>query len=163
MIKCTSILSKIETILTKLLFKGVAHWLCRGYPPQLPARLAPENSADARSNRRRGEGCHKNTFMPGRWQPKRARVPLRRAFAPPRGRALYMGICPVARRREAEYQRCYGAFWRRVRIRRCALGRLTVTVVPLFGPLSTSIFPPCALTIACIIVIPRPCPSAFVV
>ena len=72
-------------------------------------------------------------------------------------------ICPVARRHEAEYQRRYGAFWRRVRIRRCALGKLTVMVVPLSGPLSTSIFPPCALTIAWIIVIPKPCPSVFVV
>ena len=136
--------------------------------------------------------------------PKRARVPLRRVFAPPCGRAfsrevrLILGwirkktnigtcaktrqsaaqtsiradaragiiqwrICPVARRHEAEYQRRYGAFWRRVRIRRCALGKLTVMVVPLSGPLSTSIFPPCALTIAWIIVIPKPCPSVFVV
>lgn len=162
MIKCTSILSKIETILTKLLFKGVTHWLCRGYPPQWPARLAPENSADARSNRRRG-GTIKYLHawpMAAKTRQSAAQTSIRAAA---RAGIIHGCICPVARRREAEYQRCYGAFWRRVRIRRCALGRLTVTVVPLFGPLSTSIFPPCALTIACIIVIPRPCPSVFVV
>ena len=99
------------------------------------------------------------TKTPPSAHPKRARVPLRRAFAPPRGRAFlrevrpHLGlgknkntpkrkaktrqsaaqtsicaaaragiiqrrICPVARRRKAEYQRRYGAFWRRVRILR---------------------------------------------
>ena len=57
----------------------------------------------------------------------------------------------------------YKILYPNILTRRCFLGMESVIVVPSPFALFTSIFPSCARTMAWIIVIPKPCPSGFVV
>jgi len=63
-------------------------------------------------------GLGKNKNTPKRKAKTRRSAAQTSICAAARAGIIQRRICPVARRRKAEYQRRYGAFWRRVRILR---------------------------------------------